>query len=237
MSTEFMNTEQISYFTYGPDQEQYPNQDQVPTRPLLLRRPHINEDIGLAEPIDFAAFLDQEENQEEEDQEEEQDEDAKNQLQAHNMEQDQDDLVWSEFGHRWVTQKDFDTFEPQVEPIIPKPVAAKPGNLFEKILLKYRQKANKINEIMEKQEKERQERQEDDDFCESDHEDLRDQEQEDPTFYDFADLADCFEEIVDNKEIVQSIKQFIATDDATTAPPKKLKQQPKCYKLDTIDLY
>ena len=131
------------------------------------------------------------------------------------MEQEQDDLVWSEFGHRWVTQKDFDTFEPQVEPIVPKPVAAKPGNLFEKILLKYRQKADKINEILEKQ--------------------------EDPTFYDFADLEDCFEEIVDNnEEIVQSIKHFIATDatdDATTTPPKKLKQQPKCYKLDTIDLY
>ena len=144
------------------------------SKPVLKRGVHINEDFGLADPIEqWEDSGDSKRNWE--------DPDTKAQIQEYlleqEQEQEQDDLVWSPFGHRWVTQKDYNTFEVKVEPIIKKepvkqepvkqePVKQEPvkpeqvnikQNLFEKLLQKYKKKAVLINAIIERQEKERQE--------------------------------------------------------------------------------
>ena len=198
------------------------------SKPVFKRGVHINEASNqyqyAAEPFDFDDLIAQQEqeqqDQEDQEQQEEPDPDTKAQIQEYLLEQEQeqqqDDLVWSPFGQRMVTPKDFDTFEPKVEPIIKKepvkqepvkqepvkqepvkqepvqqepvkqePVKQEPvkikQNLFEKLLQKYKKKADKINEIIERQEAERQE------------EAARQQQEAQNTFYDFAELADCFE--------------------------------------------
>ena len=278
------------------------------SKPVFKRGVHFNEASNqyAAEPIDFDDLIaqqeqqDQEQDQEQEqqdqedqEQQEEPDPDTKAQIREYlleqEQEQEQDDLVWSEFGHRWVTQKDYNTFEVKVEPIIIKqepvnkqePVKIK-LNLFEKLLQKYKKKADKINAIIERQEKERQEaarqqEQEQDNFCESDHEDMREElwpiaglparvfdlvpgdtvdcllsaESVQNTFYDFAELADCFEEI-DEEEQEQEQKQKQKKkqqnpdqcncqedqeeqcEECQKKPPKKLQRSEECDTLPPL---
>jgi hypothetical protein len=271
-------------------------------KPILKRGVHINEDFDLVDPKEEEEEdSDSKRNWEEEDSDskrnwEEEDPDTKVQLQEHLLEQQQDDLIWSPFGQRMVTPKDFKTFEEPVELII-KPVKQEPvkqepvkqepvkqepvkqepvkikQNLFEKLLQKYKKKADKINEIIERQEAERQ-KQEQDNFCESAHEDLRENFEEiwqnegqgqpdtvdcllsaesiQNTFYDFAELADCFEEIDEDEEeeeqqqkqqnpeqcnCLQEDQEEEKCEECQKKPPKKLKKFEKCYTLPLINVF
>jgi hypothetical protein len=257
------------------------------SKPVLKRGVHINEDFGLADPIEQGEDSgDSKRNWE--------DPDTKAQIQEYlleqEQEQEQDDLVWSPFGHRWVTQKDYNTFEVKVEPIIKKePVKPEQvnikQNLFEKLLQKYKKKAVLINAIIERQEKEKQEierqeierqeierqeeasrqQQEQDNFCESDHEDMREElwqtepgqgdtvdcllsaESIQNTFYDFAELADCFEEIDEDEQEQKQQKQQNPEqcnclqedpeeqcEECQKRPPKKLQRSKECDTLPPL---
>jgi hypothetical protein len=222
-------------------------------KPVLKRGVHINEDFGLADPIEQEEDSDSNRNWEEEDSDskrnwEEKDPDAKVQLQEHLLEQQQYDLIWSPFGQRMVTPKDFKTFEEPVELII-KPVKQEPvkqepvkikQNLFEKLLQKYKKKADNINAIIERQEAERQE------------EAARQQQEAQNTFYDFAELADCFEANDEEEEeeekqqkqqnpeqcnCLQEDQEEEKCEECQKKPPKKLKKFEKCYTLPLINVF
>ena len=218
-------------------------------KPILKRGVHINEDFDLVDPKEEEEEEDSDSkrNWEEEDSDskrnweeedssnslsnwtknEEEDPDAKVQLQEHLLEQQQYDLIWSPFGQRMVTPKDFKTFEEPVELII-KPVQQEPvkqepvkikQNLFEKLLQKYKKKADNINAIIERQEAERQE------------EAARQQQEAQNTFYDFAELADCFE--ANDEEEEEEEKQEEQKN--TNSDPKR--NWRKCIQLqENLDL-
>ena len=211
-------------------------------KPILKRGVHINEEFDLVDPKK------QEEEQEE-------DESAKAQLQAHLLEQQQDDLVWSPFGQQLITPKDFETFEVFVEPIVQKPEqeafnpVKKVNNLFELIISKYINKwSSQINTFLQRQsqeeeeEEEEEEEQQEDDFCESDHEDMieeyerelnkeKEATEVDPlpiTFTDFADLVDCFEAIDEEEENSKSLSNWTKNE---------TKNEVKCSQLqENLDL-
>ena len=120
LNTEILNLSTTSCFTHEGNQLLNINNNNnsfILEKPILKRGVHINEDFGLADPIEQEEDSDSLSNWTKNG---EQDEDAKAQLQEHLLEQQQDDLVWSPFGQRLVTPKDFETFEVYVEPIVKK---------------------------------------------------------------------------------------------------------------------
>ena len=220
MSFENIN-QSTSCFTHEGNQLLNINNTNKPLileKPILKRGVHINEDLGLADPKEqeedsnsLSNWIKNGEQDSESLEEEnsdslsnwtkngEQDEDAKAQLQEHLLEQQQDDLVWSPFGQRLVTPKDFETFEARVEPIVKKQQqeqkqAHQPQNkeisknpLFKFLNTKYRNKAEQIEAILQRQEQEAFDK-------------YLKEANEVTTFTDFADLADCFEAMDEEEE-------------------------------------
>jgi hypothetical protein len=221
LNTEILNLSTTSCFTHEGNQLLNINNTNKPLileKPILKRGVHINEDLGLADPKEqeedsnsLSNWIKNGEQDSESLEEEnsdslsnwtkngEQDEDAKAQLQEYLLEQQQDDLVWSPFGQRLVTPKDFETFEARVEPIVKKQQqeqkqAHQPQNkeisknpLFKFLNTKYRNKAEQIEAILQRQEQEAFDK-------------YLKEANEATTFTDFADLTDCFEAMDEEEE-------------------------------------
>ena len=166
--------------------------DEIP-KPVLKRGTHICEQplllysmkcLNLLVGIDQDHEDNQEDNQDEEDQEEDQEEEAaKEQLKEHLLEQQQDNLVWSEFSQRWITEKDYETFEGHVEPIV-KPIEQEhqQEHLYYKLFSRFRNNSNQMNDIFQRINKD------------------KEYNRETNTFTDFSDLVDCFEAKKDEED-------------------------------------